>query len=62
MAFLLEFSAEAEHDFGLNFDHLLRSYLGFGESLESALDRGEGVGDPCRRGADFDRTPPGRAA
>ena len=38
MAFRLEFSAEAEHDFGLIFDHLLRSYLDFGESLESALD------------------------
>ena len=39
MAFRLEFSAEAERDFGLIFDHLLRSYLDFGESLESALDR-----------------------
>ena len=38
MAFRLEFSVEAERDFGLIFDHLLRSYLGFGESLESALD------------------------
>ena len=38
MAFRLEFSAEAEHDFGLIFDHLLRSDLDFGESLESALD------------------------
>jgi len=41
MAFRLEFSAEAERDFGLIFDHLLRSYLGFGESLESALDHAE---------------------
>ena len=41
MAFHLEFSAEAERDFGLIFDHLLRSYLGFGESLESALDHAE---------------------
>ena len=39
MAFRLEFSAEAEHDFGLNFDYLLRSCLDFGENLESALDR-----------------------
>ena len=38
MAYRLEFSAEAERDFGLIFDHLLRSYLEFGESLESALD------------------------
>jgi len=39
MAFRLDFSAEAERDFGLIFDHLLRSYLDFGENLESALDR-----------------------
>lgn len=38
MGFRLEFSAEAERDFGLIFDHLLRSYLDFGESLPSALD------------------------
>ena len=38
MDFRLEFSAKAERDFGLIFDHLLRSYLGFGERLESALD------------------------
>ena len=38
MGFRLEFSAEAERDFGLIFDHLLRSYLDFGESLESAVD------------------------
>ena len=41
MAFRLEFSVDAEHDFGLIFDHLLRSYLGFGESLESAIDRAD---------------------
>ena len=41
VAIRLEFSAEAERDFGLIFDHLLRSYLGIGESLESALDRAE---------------------
>ena len=38
MASIFEFSAEAERDFGLIFDHLLRSYLDFGESLESALE------------------------
>ena len=38
MAFRLEFSVEAERDFGLIFDHLLRSYRDFGESPESALD------------------------
>ena len=41
MAFRLEFSAQAERDFELIFDHLLRSYLDFGESPESALDRAE---------------------
>ena len=41
MAFRLEFSAQAERDFGLIFDHLLQSYLDFGESPESALNRAE---------------------
>ena len=39
MTFRLEFSAEAERDFGLIFDHLVESYLGFGESPADALDR-----------------------
>ena len=42
MAYRLEFSAEAERDFELIFDHLLRSYLSFGESLKSALDHAAG--------------------
>ena len=37
--FRLEFSAEAELDFGLIFDHLLESYVSFGESVESAVER-----------------------
>ena len=41
MAYRLEFSAEAERDFGLIFDHLLDSYVGFGEDLKSALDHAE---------------------
>ena len=41
MAFRLEFSIEAERDFGLIFDHLLHSYLGFGDSLESAFNHAE---------------------
>lgn len=41
MAFELEFSAEAERDFELIFEHLLRSYMDFGEGLESALDHAE---------------------
>ena len=39
MAFRIEFSDDAERDFGLIFDHLLRSYLNFGESLPSAFER-----------------------
>lgn len=39
MTFRLEFSAEAERDFGLIFDHLTDSYIGFGESPKDALDR-----------------------
>lgn len=41
MAYRLEFSDAAERDFGLIFDHLLRSYLEFGEGLETAIDRAE---------------------
>ena len=41
MDFRLEFSAEAERDFGLIFDHLFDSYLGFGESVEAAFDNAE---------------------
>ena len=35
----LEFSADAERDFGLIFDHLVDSYVAFGESAEDALHR-----------------------
>lgn len=38
MRFEIEFSADAERDFGLIFDHLLESYVAFGESTEEALD------------------------
>ena len=38
MAFRLEFAADAERDFELIFDHLLRGYLDFGERLDSAVD------------------------
>ena len=36
-----EYPIDVERDFGLIFDHLLRSCPGFGESKESALDRAE---------------------
>ena len=41
MRFRVEFSAEAERDFALIFDHLFESCLGFGESVETALDHCE---------------------
>ncbi len=41
MAYRLELSVEAERDFGLIFDHLSDSYLGFGEALEDAFDHAE---------------------
>lgn len=37
----VEFAAAAEHDLALIFDHLLNSYLDFGDDLETALDRAE---------------------
>jgi len=38
MAFSLEFSADAETDFGLILDHLIESYLAFGEEPGEAVD------------------------
>jgi plasmid stabilization system protein ParE len=38
MRFAIEFSADAERDFGLIFDHLFESYVAFGEGTEQALD------------------------
>lgn len=38
MAFRLEFSADAERDFDLIFDHLLENYVRFGESTECAIE------------------------
>ena len=36
MTFRLEFSVDAERDFALIFDHLLDSYRGFGEDVQTA--------------------------
>ena len=41
MQFRIEFSAEAERDFALIFDHPFESYCRFGESVEAALDHCE---------------------
>ena len=38
MPFEIEFSARSERDLELIFDHLMDSYLGFGESFEEAFD------------------------
>jgi len=45
MRFRIEFSAEAERDFSLIFDHLFESYRSFGTRVEAALDHCE---DPIR--------------
>ena len=37
----IEFAAEAERDFLLIFDHLVDSYMAFGESRTEALERAE---------------------
>ena len=52
MRFRIEFSAEAERDFGLIFDHLFESYLGFGENVEAALDHCEARISDIRQEAD----------
>lgn len=41
MDFRLEFPAKSERDFGLTFDHLLRSYQGFGESRKGTFAHAE---------------------
>ena len=41
MAFRLEYSAQAERDFELIFDHFLESYISFGESVETAIGHAE---------------------
>ena len=41
MAHCLEFSIEAERDFGLIFDHLLENHLNFGESFVGPFERAE---------------------
>jgi toxin ParE1/3/4 len=38
MRFAIEFSADAERDFDLIFDHLFESYVTFGEGTEEALN------------------------
>ena len=52
MRFRIEFSAEAERDFALIFDHLFESCRGFGESVETSLDHCEDRIHEIRQEAD----------
>lgn len=52
MPFAVEFSAESERDFELIFDHLFKSYIGFGESTEEALEHAAQRIMGIRRAAD----------
>jgi len=52
MRFRIEFSAAAERDFELVFDHLVDSYRGFGESREDAMDHAMRRVLAMRRAAD----------
>ncbi len=52
MRFRIEFSAEAERDFALIFDHMFESYRSFGMRMETALDHCEDRIRDIRAGAD----------
>jgi toxin ParE1/3/4 len=52
MRFRIEFSAEAEHDFALIFDHLFECYRSFGTRVETALDHCDDRIREIRAGAD----------
>ena len=52
MRFTIEFSAEAERDFALIFDHLFESYRSFGDKVEASLDHCEDRIHEIRRNAD----------
>jgi toxin ParE1/3/4 len=58
--FRIEFSAAAERDFGLIFDHLVASYRGFGESPEAAFAHAETRIRAIRKTADRLATGPHR--
>ena len=52
MRFRIEFSAAAERDFELVFDHLVDSFRGFGDSREDAMDHAMRRVLDIRRAAD----------
>ena len=60
MAFRLEFSAAAERDFDLIFDHLFESYSGFGERTDTAVEHAEARILEIRSAADRILTAPYR--
>ena len=60
MQFTIEFSADAERDFELIFDHLFQSYLSFGERIAEALAHAGNRIDRIRRTASRLGTAPHR--
>src|SRR5262245_15579258 len=58
MRFAIEFSADAEHDFELNFDHLFESYVAFGGRTEEALSHAARRLMNIRKAADRLARPP----
>jgi plasmid stabilization system protein ParE len=60
MRFATEFSADAERDFALVFDHLLESYISLGEGTDNALDHAARRVMEIRKAADQLATLPGR--
>ena len=60
MALRLEFSAAAERDFALIFDHLFDSYRGFGDDVHAAFDHAEARVMETRTAADRILTAPHR--
>jgi plasmid stabilization system protein ParE len=52
MRFAIEFSADAEADIDLIFDHLFESYVAFGEPVEEALDHAAARVMQVRKAAD----------
>lgn len=58
--YAIEFSVEAERDFGLILDHLFESYRSFGEPVESALEHAGQRVMEIRHAADRLETAPHR--
>ena len=52
MAWRIEFATDAEHDLELIFDHLVESYVGFGDSVAEALSRALQRVEEMRRNAE----------